>query len=282
MPAAFERQEVVDAILEAQADNGAFISFVTSSGRTREDLNGCITALVVRALGHGPLPPTLHAARGRALDYLEGCERSAAPGSYGFWPEGKRPPWAPDLPPDADDTALIALELFRAQRRSREALRRVALLTLLRFRVREWESGGDPAWVRPGVFRTWLADRRGNPVDCVANVNVAALLAVAGLTHIAAYRAVVSMVTAAVGTADAAARTRVTRLAPFYAHPIELRSALDHAVASGASELAPCLEQVAGWCVDAADADAHRPVCCSAYGGRVWTAPILQRLRRAG
>jgi hypothetical protein len=279
MAITFEQHDVVDRILSAQGGNGAFVSFATSPAGTVEDCNGCITGLVVRAIGHGPLPGRLHAARERALDYLERCERSAAPGSYGFWPESDRPHWAPELPADADDTALIAVELFRAQRRSLEALRRVALLTLLPFRVRDSERGQDPAWVRPGVFRTWLADGRPNPVDCVANVNIAALLAQAGLTHIAAYRAVVSMLAAAVAAADGAARTRAPLLAPFYAHPAELRWALAHAVASGASALAPSLARVASWCADATAPDADRPVCCSAYGRRVWTAPILHRLR---
>ena len=191
--------DIVDAIVSAQAGNGAFRSFVTSRGRVLEDHNGCITALVVRTIGHGPQPMRVTEACARALDYLERCERSTAPGTYGFWPENDRPAWAPSLPADADDTALIALELFRAHRRSFDWLRRVALLRLLRFRVGDGDD--DPAWVRPGVFRTWLAAGRPNPVDCVVNVNVAALLAVAGLTHLAAYRAVVSMLTAALESA---------------------------------------------------------------------------------
>ena len=273
--AAVFQQPVVDAIVGAQADNGAFRSFVTTRGRVLEDHNGFITALMVRAIGSGPQPPSLYAARERALDYLERCERSAAAGTYGFWPESDRPDWAPDLPADVDDTALIALELFRAQRRSLEWLRRVALLRLLRFRI--WACDGHPAWVRPGVFRTWLADGRPNPVDCVVNVNVAALLAVAGLTGIGAYRAVRLMIAAALSSVDGAARP--ARLSPFYAHPIELRWALLHAVASGAYDLRPSLDRTAACGIDASGPVADRPVCCSAYGLRSWRAPILQMVR---
>jgi hypothetical protein len=268
---------IVSAVIAAQASDGAFRSFVTWRGGTLEDRNGCITALIVRAIGHGPEPGPLHDARARALDYLERCARSEAPGMFGFWPESDRPAWAPDLPADADDTALIALELFRARRRSREWLRRVALLTLLRFRVVEGEE--DPLWVRPGVFRTWLAHRRPNPVDCVVNVNVAALLAVAGLTHLAAYRAILSMMGAALESAGGP--TRMARLSPFYAHPIELQWALSHAVASGAYELQPAFDLVRCARVDATGPLADVPVCCSAYGLRSWTAPLLQLVRRA-
>src|SRR4029079_19372441 len=169
-----------------------------------------------------------------------------------------------------------ALELFRAQRRALDWLRRVALLTLLRFRGGEGDD--DPAWVRPGVFRTWLDTRLPNPVDCVVNVNVAALLAVAGLTHLAAYRAVLSMLATALETASGP--TQVSRLSPFYAHPTELRWALAHAVASGAYQLQPLLDRVEHGDLDAADCVADRPVCCSAYGMRRWSAPALQMARR--
>jgi hypothetical protein len=273
-PAGFDA-EVVDEIVGAQAENGAFRSYVICRGRVREDWNGCITGLVIRAIGHGRQPPRLHAARERGLGYLERCERPAAPGTFGFWPERERPEWAPQLPADTDDTAIIALELFRARRRSLDWLRRVALLDLLRVRVRAEE--GDPGWVRPGVFRTWLTDVRPNPVDCVVNVNVAALLAAAGLTGIAAYRAVGSMLAAALDSADDA--RQVARLSPFYADPIELRWALAHAVASGAHDLQPSLDRLGSLLGEAIGSDADRPVCCSAYGLWCWSAPILQFVR---
>ena len=268
---------VVDALVDAQTSDGAFRSFVTVRGRVVEDRNGFITALVVRAIGHDPLPPCLTAARERGLDYLERCARQCPSGSFGFWPLDGRPTWAPDLPADADDTAVIALELFRGGRRSLDWLRRVALCALLPFTVRSCE--GDPAWVTPGVFRTWLARGGANPVDCTVNVNVAALLAVAGLTHIAACRAAVSMVGAAVGTAgDLKA---VARLSPFYAHPLELRWALAHAVASGAHDFQTSLDRLDAAGLEAIDVVGDRPVCCAAYGVRCWSAPILQLARHA-
>jgi hypothetical protein len=277
MSAAPLREDIVTAIVAAQSDDGAFRSFVTWRGRVLEDGNGCITALVVRAIGHGRQPARLHDARARALDYLERCERSTAPGMFGFWPESDRPAWAPHLPADADDTSLIALELFRAGRRSLDWLRQEALLTLLRFRVLEGEE--EPVWVRPGVFRTWLAHGRPNPVDCVVNVNVATLLAVAGLTHLAAYRAIVSMMGAALETANGPAG--MAGLSPFYAHPIELRWALTHAVASGANDLQPSLDRVRLTGVGVTGPSVDAPVCCSAYGLRSWSAPLLQLVRRA-
>ncbi len=270
----------LDAAFPAARDaRGAFESFVALNGRMITDRNGFITALVVRTLGHGKLPPPLHEARERALDCLERCERRSVPGSFGFWPEDTRPSWAPTVPGDADDTAIIALELHRAGRRPPEWLRRVALTVLLPFRVQRDEEEGEPAWVRSGVFRTWLVHRLPNPVDCIVNVNVAALLASAGLAHIAAYRAVVDMVAEALAwTGDVPAR--VTEIAPFYAHPLELRWALAHAVAAGAGELAPSLERVASWSPQEDACDPDQPVCCSAYGGVTWRSPVLQHVRR--
>jgi hypothetical protein len=273
------RTDLTEAILGAQHQDGAFVSLVALDDGRLEDRNGFITALVVRAIGHGQQPLHLDWARTRALDFLERCERQADPGTFGFWPQRDRPSWAPDLPADVDDTAIIALELHRAGRRSLEWLRRVALTRLLPFRVLDDEPG--PAWIRPGVFRTWLARGKPNPVDCVVNVNVAALLNVAGLTHVSAYSAVLSMIGAALEwTGDTMSRAAL--LAPFYADTIELYWALAHSVASGAHELQPSLDRVAGWLPRDGWYDPDRPVCRAAYGATVWRSPILQMLRRSG
>lgn len=269
-----------DVILAAQDERGAFASFVASAGREIADRNGFITALVVRTLGHGQVPHRLHHARQCALDYLERCERRGAPGTFGFWPEEDRPSWAPDLPADADDTAVIALELHRAGRRPLDWLRRVALTVLLPFRVAAPEIETEPAWIRPGVFRTWLAHRLPNPVDCVVNVNVMALLASAGLAHIAAYGAALAMMDAALDWTGGAP-ARLAEIAPFYAHPIELRWALTHAIVSGASDLRPALERVTAWAPSELPHDPDRPVCCSAYGAATWRSPVLQDMRQA-
>ena len=53
---------LTDAILGAQRENGAFVSWVALNDRRLEDRNGFITALVVRAIGHGQQPPRVHAA----------------------------------------------------------------------------------------------------------------------------------------------------------------------------------------------------------------------------
>ena len=269
-------RDLTDAILGAQYEDGAFVSWVALNDRRLEDRNGFITALAVRAIGHGQQPPRLDAARTRALDFLERCERQEDPGTFGFWPQTARPSWAPDLPADADDTAIIALELHRAGRRSLEWLRRVALTRLLPFRVLDDELG--PTWIRRGVFRTWLARGKSNPVDCVVNVNVAALLNVAGLTHVSAYSEILSMIGAALEwTGDTLDRAAL--LAPFYADAIELYWALAHAVASGAHELKPSLDRVTRWFPPDGRYDPDRPVCRAAYGATVWRSPILQMLR---
>jgi len=111
------------------------------------------------------------------------------------------------------------------------------------------------------------------------NVNVAALLNAAGLTHVSAYGAILLMVAAALEwTGDAPYRADL--LTPFYADAIELYWALAHSVASGARELQPSLDRVSGWFPPDGRYDPDRPVCRAAYGATVWRAPILQMLRR--
>ena len=131
-----------------------------------------------------------------------------------------------------------------------------------------------------GAFRTWLARERerANPVDVVVNTNVAAMLAAAGLTGIAAYRAVVATIDAGVAWAGESGE-RLRAVAPFYADPGEWRDALEHAVTVGAAGLQAALREVTRRCAPDRSLDLDRPVCCSAYGAIVWTAPALQLAR---
>jgi hypothetical protein len=251
------------------AADGSFTSIVQFGGRVEEDRNGFITALVVRAMID---PPEC------SLDYLESCECSAQPDAFCFWPATGRPGWAPLLPPDADDTAIIAVELYRHGRRSRDWLRRVALQVLLPYRTSASEEP-DPPWLRPGVFQTWLARGRPNVVDCVVNVNVAALLAIAGLDHTSAYRSAVDMIDAALRWSEGLS-FRAGLIAPFYADPAELTIALDHAVRQGAEALRPARELASTW-FPAASHDSNRRVCRCAYGSTIWSAPVLQHARVA-
>lgn len=272
----------MDQILARQSASGAFPSQVQVGDRLFDDENGFVTALVVRALASFPSSPAVAEAAEQGLAFLLACRSPSLPGAFRFWPAGREPAWIDGLPDDADDTALYALELVRWGRRDRDWLRREVVRALLPARLGEVEPPAPP-WLARGAFRTGLDGRtRGNPVDACANVNVAALLAAAGLEHSRAFHDACSTVEAGLAWAgiDPA---RLRSLTPFYPHPGELLHALDHAVATGVQRLRPILGRLrrqlrlAG--VDTTFPD-PQPVCSSAYGGTLWTAPVLQQARR--
>ncbi|MFG1935173.1 hypothetical protein ACGFK1_31680 [Mycobacterium sp. NPDC048908] len=269
--------ELVNEIVTAQNASGAFASTMVEDGAARDDENGFVTAQVLRALGPHTADARLREAAGRALDFLAGCEDPDHPGAYRFWTDTARPAHVPVYPADADDTAVISLELARHGRLDTAALRATVLRRLFPHRV---AAGVDmPAsWVRPGVFWTWLADDFGyNVVDCTVNANVAALLAVARLTHLPCYEAVGSMIETAVGAAGDNEH-HVRCLSPYYPHPNELLLAVDAAVAAGAHRLRTTLEALRKW---ARPPDVGEPVFCSSYGRVRWHVPLLHHIRAA-
>jgi hypothetical protein len=266
---------LVARIASSQHFDGSFPSLVlTKRQQPRVDHNACVTGLVVRALGRDVLPSQLHGARERALDYLEGCERSAFPNAFGFWPERTEP----GRPGDADDTSIVAVELYRHGRRSRDWLRNVALRVLMAFRVQPSEEV-RPEWVRVGAFLTWLRPSPANVVDALVNANVAALFALAHLRHVSAYGSAVAMVNSAIAwTRGSLQRTRL--IAPYYAHPGEFFHALAHALDCGAIELQPAVNLLQEWLRRDKSLEENRPVCCAPYGETIWTAPVLQLARQ--
>lgn len=263
-----------ERICSSQAVDGSFPSTIISKRRISTDHNACITGLMVRALGYEELPPALHHARERALDFLQTCERSALPGAFGFWPERSQP----GRPGDADDTAIAAIELCRHGRRSLDWLRSVALRILMPFRVRPSEEV-RPQWIQVGAFLTWLRPSPANVVDVLVNANVAALFALAGLRHASAYSDAVRTIESAIAwTAGSPQRARLT--APYYAHPGEFSRTLEHAVGCGAIELRSSLSLIQDWFGRDERPEENRPVCCAPYGETVWTAPVLQLTRQ--
>ena len=268
---------LVRSVLDGQRPSGAFASTMRDEGADAPDDNGFVTARVLGGLEASSLPPPLAPAVERALDFLEGCAAPELPGAFRFWPDEQRPAHVPRYPPDADDTALISLQLARFGRRSRDDLRRIVAYVLLRHRV---SAGARPApWVRPGAFWTWLDDGFGyNLVDCVVNANVVALICAAGLRGITGYGDACAMVDLAVRLAiDDPFSLRM--ISPYYPQPRDLRDAVGRAVDAGAGELAPCLERLRERFGDGAEPD-HSPVCTSAYGKVRWTAPLVRRLDR--
>jgi hypothetical protein len=268
--------DLVEEVVASQSATGAFPSTMTEDGVARPDENGFVTAQVLRTLGPHTANPRLRRTVERALDFLEDCEDPNHAGTYRFWTDANRPPHVPVYPADADDTAVISLELFRHGRLDLGALRRTVLTALFPHRV-PGHIKPPASWVVPGVFWTWLSDDFGyNVVDCAVNANVVALLAAAGLTHLPCYAAACSMI--ANGLAAAGGDEYLTRLlSPYYPHPGELSLAVNAAVAAGADRLRLCLPALEVWTVAVAD----RPVFCSAYGRVTWQAPLLQRLRLA-
>jgi hypothetical protein len=265
---------LAEQVWSSQAADGSFRSLIISKEKTATDHNACITGLVVRALGCEELTPELDGARERALDYLEICERSALPGAFGFWPQRSQP----GRPGDADDTAIAAIELYRHRRRSLEWLRHVALRVLMPFRVQPSKEV-RPEWIRVGAFLTWLRPSPANVVDVLVNANVLALLALAGLRHVSAYRqAAATVASATTWTGGSVPRTKL--VAPYYAHPGEFYRTLEHAVECGAVELQPSLKLVEEWFGRDEAPEENRPVCCAPYGKTVWTAPVLQLTRQ--
>ncbi|MEU4428268.1 hypothetical protein AB0F81_47255 [Actinoplanes sp. NPDC024001] len=264
------------ADLEAlQQPDGCFPSRVTAPGSCRLDRNGFVTALVVRALRDVPGAGRI---RDRALDLLRRCASERTPGAYRFWPAGEQPAWAPRLPADVDDTAIITRELLRHGRIDRATALRTACHVLLPQRATAGRELSPP-WIVPGAFHTWITrEKRGNPVDACVNVNVVALLAALDARHLPGYAEAVRTVTGAVAWAgaDPARRRAIT---PFYPDPYALREATEHAVECGATELAPVLPRL-----PAGSGTPAAPVCCSAYGHTYWWCPALDlraEMRRA-
>jgi|GEM_PF-1795223 len=268
-----------DADADIHIDNPILAGFIDScmdaGGQRRPDRNGFITALAVRALrsqGIG-IPAAM-------LDALEQCRSPGA--GYGFWPSCARPEWAPRLPDDADDTAIMTVELHAAGRLSWEEARRIACLTIGRHRIAQLPVLRPP-WLRTGVFSTW--HRRGialDLIDCTAIANALAAFAALDLREIPGVHASTEMLRDAVAWAGDDA-TRACSLSPFYPEPAEFVLALGHAVEAGADELASihATATQTSWGRNAAARvayDCHQ-VCSSPYGAAVWRSPALARIR---
>lgn len=260
-----------------QRASGAFASEVSDGRTTVVDENCFVTAQMALLLAHWDDEPA-RAARRRALDFIESCEASYAPGAFAFYPAG-RGNVITDLVADADDTALAWLALLAGGRRDATSARR-ALRARIAPTAREHLPVGAPPWIRPGAVTTWLVEcGASNPYDLGVNANLAALAAYVGATDEFAYRgACRSLLAAAGGGLDP--RRLIRRLAPFYAGVGELWLAVRRAVIFGAGSLAPCLRwlEAASASVGALDDDA--PLYCNEHGRPLWRAPCLQLARR--
>lgn len=272
---AFAPLHDVDIDIDDPVFTGLIDSCMESGERRRPDRNGFITALAIRALRRqgADIPAAM-------LDALERCRSPGA--GFRFWAPCAHPQWAPRLPDDADDTAIMTLELHAAGRLSREEARRIACVAIGRHRIARLPLLRPP-WLRTGVFATW--HRRGialDLIDCTAIANALAAFAALDLHDIPGVRASTAMLRDAVAWAGDDT-TRACSLSPFYPEPAEFVLALQHAVKAGADDLIPVHAAAAQtpWGRDAetrATRDDHR-VCSSPYGSAVWRSPALARVR---
>jgi hypothetical protein len=274
---------LISALLGLQED-GLFECDLSGGGLCGPDRNGFVTAQVLRALGpkgRALLGPRAH---GEAFDALAAC-RNPLTGGFRFWPMGRRPDWAPDLPDDSDDTSLMAVLLWRAGRISRDDLRRTACRTVVSHRLAATVQPG-PAWPRVGAFKTWM--RPGiapDMVDCTVNANVLAMLAASGLRAVPGYADACSMIEDAVLWAGED-EDRAGTLSPLYPQAGELALAVEAAVADGVKELRAVMAAMDVsplWRVLRARSCGAEPVVCgSPYGLVRWTSRAVGVARRIG
>ncbi len=268
-----------------QHADGCFPSTVTSAAGVVADRNGFVTALVVRALRAVPTADWAELRR-PALEFLWSCRSTAVPGAFAFWPDAARPRWAPAIPADADDTAIMLLELHRHGWIDRPAALQSACSVLLAHRVSAAEVTELPLWVEAGSFYTWLAPpsrhptgRQANVADCCVNANVAALLSLLNARHLPGYAEAVRTVRAGVEWAgrDPA---RLSSLTPFYSSVGCLMEAAEHAVACGAEEMEGALRRLGSLPLKLIETGTD--VCRSAYGKTVWHSAAVACARQVG
>lgn len=276
-------EKSVRKIQMGQSSQGAFLSFILLNSRQLVDENGFTTGLVLRALSVIPDLPMLSEVRQRALGFLRRCESLDRPGAFGFWPKGDRPSWGKGMTEDADDTAVLTLELFRNGYLQRSEVRKIICTRLIPYRLGA-VSESAPVWARPGAFLTWLHPKIIlNPVDCCVNANVVALLAYADLSQMAGYGEACRMILDAIQWAGKSWQ-RARSLVPFYPAPAELFYAVRHAVQCGAKDLGPALEELRNFkpvteITAQRTLSIERPIFGSSDGKVVWVSPVLAEAR---
>ncbi|WP_440955516.1 hypothetical protein ACSAZK_00615 [Methanosarcina sp. Mfa9] len=276
-----EKNEVIPGLLEAQAPEGAFPSYIWLGEKVIPDLNSFTTAQVLRALRDVAGPEALAQAKEKALDFLLMCRAPDLPGAFRYWPENSRPAFIPELPADADDTAVVLLELLRSGRVDLAAVAKTTAEVLVPCRLKAIHEPAPP-WLRPGVFLTWLGCGEVNIVDCCVNANVAALFAYAGLQGFPGYREACLMIEEGILWAGKD-KERIRCLTPFYPQPAEFVYAIRNAVVCGAKELEKSLWLVnsLGWMPEnlRAEDKGDLPICSDAYGTIFWKSGVLQKAR---
>jgi hypothetical protein len=194
-----------------------------------------------------------------------------------------QPSWIPELPPDADDTAIILIEMVRNNRIDLHMARIIARSVLLPHRLMEVPDPA-PQWIRVGAFLTWLRPGPFNVVDCCVNTNVIALLSYLGLDDLEGFDETCEMIEGGIRWSRGLGfQTRT--LTPFYPHPAEFAYAVEHAIECGARQLEESLELMRelGWVQENDDENSDkRPICGNAYAGDIWYSRVLDIARKFG
>jgi hypothetical protein len=275
-------QALVAGIMAHQSPGGAFLAQVHLPMGPVEDRNCFVNGLVLRELAAVPDTPALADSRRQALAFLLRSKYPVYPYLFSFYPRRSPPFWLRTaLYADADDTAVIALELVRAGHFPPEALDYLAdnyfdvYCATGSFR----EHLVHP-WHREGVFLTWFTTAEGaNPIDCCVNTNVVALLAYAKRTDLPGYAPACAMINEAAALV-AADPSRCHHFTPYYPHPAEWYHALAHAVAAGATELRPALAALGTLPQVQPATGTTVPLCSDAGGSIIWTAEVLTLARQ--
>jgi hypothetical protein len=263
----------IASVLGAQLPSGAFPSLLSHDGTTSPDENGFVTALIALELLPFRGLDAVNAAVQRGMDFVERC---AVDDAFAFYPRAAAPASIGELPPDADDTAVMVSLLLRTGRWPVSRAFRVIDGALERHRL-HYRPESAAQWVCAGAYRTWLDARvTSNPVDCCVNANVAAMLRLTGRDgdgYTAAWRTV-ARATAWLAESpclfDAAA--------PYYGRASELHDAIRRAVGAGVIELADALALLDA--APPAPAGDSAPLFRSLDGAFLWSAPLLHEARR--
>lgn len=261
-----------------QNANGAFRCELAGHRYVFYDYNGFVTALILREMKKSA--PRYYAVQiAKALKYLS-CYKIGENDGYRFWPLHLWPDWAPYLPADCDDIAVISLELAKHNELTTSQLLQLLENHLFASQIKEHPA--SPGWLRKGAFRTWV-DRmeEGNPVDCCVNLNILALFAYLGMKEIVGYREIVQMLYDAVAwCGDSELRFR--SLAVFYPDSRMFLYTLDNAINHGCSELLELremLRQKSFW----PSMQRHEPIsiCSNTTHTIIWTSEIFDDLLMA-
>jgi hypothetical protein len=277
-----DRTKLMRLLLSLQADSGAFFSTVHRGESSIQDYNGFVTALVLRELEPLPELEGWPEARERALDFLEECESPFLPGFFAFWPRHRWPEWAPVVPDDADDTAVIASELLQSGRIDVKRAQDIASTVLIPYRLDSAPAQPAPhkPWIRPGAFLTWLNHAcEPNPMDCCVNVNVLAFLAQTGLTGQPGYKEACQMVFDGISW-SARRWQNLEQLSPYYPEAAELVAALNNALRRGATALAVCLQELAQFPVPPSADHASKILFSIADRSTQWSSRAVWAARR--